>query len=621
MTDFPATGMPPMIGKMLTTNEWLDYVRSYQWGPVRPTKVVLHHTYIPNEQQWRGASSMRGMQAYYAGLGWWSAPHVYTAPDGIWLFTPLRNIGIHAGTGNGSLEEGWYSIGLEMVGFFDHQRPQGKVWEHALAVMGSISLALDIPPRQLITFHRDYTGTKSCPGWAVTKPWVWGEVERWIAAHTGAAAPAPAAPAAPTPPPPIDPEREPLIAALLNESYRKRSPGYNEGWAFHQVAVEQELGAPLGASTRLDVAGKAINYQIFARDMLYCEVPNWGDVRRLSQLLAEAGESDALAQGLLATMYRDAGVELQPESPLYQAARMLAFGPPLANPGSFSIRERSYQYQIFAADTLLLPPDSTSVQSLALLDSQLQDPDLTELRAMLVDVTYAATGTPNAPGSAFHTAALQAKLGTPLGDIGSLELNGRTLAVQVFALDTLYAEEGASVVQRLGDLLRGVEPPKASAKGYAVISESDGPRWYAPGAPRFMSRNGTAISQVRLLDLDGDAAEVLPTLCEFAYEGAPHYYITISGDVFQLIEERFAACPPAGESPHVARASLVVALERSVPGATRPAPQFSALRTLMVGLRRRYRLATDAVQFSVPQLPAPPSDESLLEMYLMQEPG
>jgi hypothetical protein len=177
------TGMPPMIGRKLTIAEWLDYVQHYDFGSIPPSRVVLHHTYKPDEADWRGLTSMRGMQTFYRGKGWSAAPHIYVAPDGIWLFTPMADVGIHAGTGNSGTWNGkWgYSIGLEMVGFFDTKLPSGIVWSEAKAVMGALSRRLNIPPRQLISFHRDYTNEKSCPGWKVTKDWVWKEVENWLA--------------------------------------------------------------------------------------------------------------------------------------------------------------------------------------------------------------------------------------------------------------------------------------------------------------------------------------------------------------------------------------------------------------------------------------------------------
>lgn len=180
-----------ILAQRLSIAQWLEYVASYDFGPLTPSRLVLHHTYRPDEKMWAGITSIRGMQRFYENKGWTAGPHLYAAPDGIWLFTPMSEVGIHAGTGNGGVRAGWYSIGLEMVGFFDRARPTGVVWEESLAVMGSLSQRLGIVPRQLISFHRDYTGEKSCPGWAVTKDWVWREVEGWLTAHQTPAPPPP----------------------------------------------------------------------------------------------------------------------------------------------------------------------------------------------------------------------------------------------------------------------------------------------------------------------------------------------------------------------------------------------------------------------------------------------
>jgi hypothetical protein len=188
VADYPATGAPPFINRCLSPAEFAAYVAGYAFGTLPPSRVVLHHTVVPTAAQWRGLPTMRGMQSYYAGLGWTSGPHLYAAPDGIWLATPMSRVGIHAGTGNGSVRQGWYSIGLEMVGNFDAAKPGGAVWAHAVAVMAALSARLGIPPRQMITFHRDYTDAKSCPGWAVTKDWVWDAVDSALAADAPASA-------------------------------------------------------------------------------------------------------------------------------------------------------------------------------------------------------------------------------------------------------------------------------------------------------------------------------------------------------------------------------------------------------------------------------------------------
>ncbi len=164
-------GTPPFVMQRLSIVEWRDFIAGYHFTWKLPKTVVLHHTYRPDQTTWRGLTSMRAMQRYYAGLGWTSAPHIYCAADGIWLATPLARIGIHAGAGNGSLRAGWYSIGLEMVWNGDVSRPHGPTWDNTLAVLAGLCLRLGRPLAEVMAFHRD-SSIKSCPGNRVTRAWV-----------------------------------------------------------------------------------------------------------------------------------------------------------------------------------------------------------------------------------------------------------------------------------------------------------------------------------------------------------------------------------------------------------------------------------------------------------------
>lgn len=164
-------GSPPFVMRRLSLGEWDSYIARYAFPWQLPRWITLHHTWKPRAEDWRGLASMRAMQTYYRGLGWTSAPHLYAAQDGIWLATPLDRIGIHAGSGNGSLAQGWYSIGLEMVGDFDRLTPAGLTWTHTLAVLRGIARRCGRNVGSMLNFHRDFS-TKSCPGHAVTRAWV-----------------------------------------------------------------------------------------------------------------------------------------------------------------------------------------------------------------------------------------------------------------------------------------------------------------------------------------------------------------------------------------------------------------------------------------------------------------
>lgn len=631
--DFPATGSPPMIGRKLSIPEWQNYVANYDFGRLAPSRLVLHHTYRPDENQWRGLASMRGMQTFYRGKGWTAAPHIYVAPDGIWLFTPMSQIGIHAGTGNGSLRAGWYSIGLEMVGYFDKRRPSGPVWDYAKAVMGGLSRRLNIPPRQLISFHRDYTNQKSCPGWSVTKEWVWGEVDAWLNNSPP-----------PTPPPPGDigiptPSDEQLLETLLNESYAQRTAGqgYNSDWAFHQFAVQNKLGMSMAKSARLTVDGKNYNYQPFARDTVFCEIPNWGDVQLLSELLAGSIPPAGLGRALLNITFQTGGATFRPDWAFHQFAMSAKLGPPLGESALIRVNGVEYSYQVFALDTLYNQvPNWSDVKQLSRL-ANANDAASVRLRDALLAETYKRAGTTYHPEWAFHQLARSFNIGAALSRSYQVKLEGTTYAIQVYALDTLYnivpnwsdvrrlsalgqAALGASFNIRalaasanVQDVPAQTVTAEANSEAPAITADAN---WeppatfdrtivqYSPPASATSDRAGAAIEMVVLHGLAGDAATRLAQMTAIGARFTTHYYIAHDGSIYQLIAEQRAAWHVGmatidGLWVNLNRSSIGIALEQpkdwpEVVTETSDA-QVAALRWLLRRLASRYRLKRDSI--------------------------
>lgn len=153
-----------ILNKKLTLNDFKAYISSFNFAPLNPTKIVLHHTWRPTKDQWQGQKSINGIKSFYEGKGWSNGPHLFIAEDGIWLFTPMNKQGIHAGIGNTK------SIGIEIVGDYDNEVWTGKTKENVLGVVKSLMDKLKITPENIM-FHRDYS-SKSCPGKAITKEWV-----------------------------------------------------------------------------------------------------------------------------------------------------------------------------------------------------------------------------------------------------------------------------------------------------------------------------------------------------------------------------------------------------------------------------------------------------------------
>lgn len=614
MPDFPTEGSPPFINRMLTIAEWRDYVAKYDFGRLAPSRLVLHHTYRPDETTWRGLTTMRGIQKFYAGKGWTAGPHIFTGPDGIWLATPMSQIGIHAGTGNGSLAQGWYSIGLEMVGYFDKVLPSGKVWEHSVAVMGELSRRLKIPPRQLISFHRDYTNQKSCPGWAVTKEWVWSQVE----AYLNNAAPPPAPPPGPIGTP--APDDELLIETLLEEGYKHKTngQGYNADWAFHQYALEHKLGMPMGPSARMTFDGKVYNYQPFARDTLYCEVPNWGDVKTMSDLLGGSIPPSGLGRALLDATYQAGGSPFRPDWAFHQYAVTRKLGPPVGKSAQITVDGKQYAYQAFAVDTLYnLVPNWKDVRQLSQIGAA-TDPATVRLRDALLTETYKQAGATYRPDWAFHQLARQWAIGVPLANSYQITLEKTTYALQPFALDVLYnVAPKWSEVKRLSDLARqhgmpvlgaAMPAPVLAVRSAEIAPPSDGEfsmTQVAPPALAFSERGSERVSMVVLHAIPGSVAETIAAMTDFNARFATHYLIGLDGCIYRLVDEAKAAwhagfATSGGTRYNLNRISVGIALERPAGWpATRDAgdtdAQVRALRWLLRQLDARYRLDPDAI--------------------------
>jgi hypothetical protein len=604
-----------MIGRRLSIPEWLSYIAAYQFGATTPTRVVLHHTFSPTVELWAGLRSMQVMERYYAQKGWTAAPHIYVGPDGIWLFTPLKDVGIHAGTGNSGYANGkfWYSIGVEMVGNYDRVRPSGAIWEGTKAVLGGISKRVGIAPRQLISFHRDYTSLKSCCGWAVTKDWVFGEVDAWLANR-----PAPA----PPPPGPIGqptPEAEALAELLLDQSYSRRGEGYNGDWAFHQFAVQNGLGFPIGKSAQIQVAGTSFAYQPFARDTLYNQVPNWGDVRRMSDLLAGAVPASGLGRALLDATFRAGGAAFHPDWAFHQYVLSNRLGPPIGESATITVDGAQYSYQVFALDTLFnRVPNWTAIRRLSELAGATDAPTV-RLRDALLAQTYARVGATYHPDWAFHQLARGWNVGAPLSDSYQVASTTAQYAIQIYATDTLYnVVPNWSAVRRL---TQSIQAGSAAAARPAILSaeQSSSPtisknarlepasatfkivQFAPPGATgaAFGGRSGSKIALIVLHSDPGPAKQSLAALTALNAQKSTHYYVTAGGAIYQLVDDMYAAWHSGmadwnGRRRNINPISLGVTIEHGTGGYS--TAQLDALAWLVGILRARYQLPAAAVK-------------------------
>jgi hypothetical protein len=194
------------IGQALTAHEFGPYVQGYNFGRIPPDSIVLHHTAIPSTLAARyptgavwdageaglsdGAilskrrKQLDALANYYQHtLGWDRGPHLFIDDRYIWLFTPMNAVGIHAKEGNsyGSGANLHYSIGIEVVGYYEHVAWPPPVAANVRAAVQALCSRLDIAPiykpapvhtpqahARSISSHRDYNKPQ-CPGAAITE--------------------------------------------------------------------------------------------------------------------------------------------------------------------------------------------------------------------------------------------------------------------------------------------------------------------------------------------------------------------------------------------------------------------------------------------------------------------
>lgn len=199
-----------ILNKRKTLEGFKKYIKGKNFQPNNPYRLILHHTWKPTEKDWNGQTTINALKKYYEGLGWSAGPHIFIAPDGIWLFTDMKYQGIHAGEGN------YRSIGIEVVGNYDGAKWSGKIKEQAIGVIKALMDELKIKDENLC-FHRDFS-SKTCPGKAITKEWILEKIKAPVSPpNTNEAASCTTEPLTPVVEPPVAPRAIPELGFEIHE--------------------------------------------------------------------------------------------------------------------------------------------------------------------------------------------------------------------------------------------------------------------------------------------------------------------------------------------------------------------------------------------------------------------
>jgi len=215
-----------------TVQRFASYLKC--WKPFAEiTEVFIHHTVIPTPETWRGRESILVMKRVYEIKGWTAGPHIFVAPDGIWVFTPPHKQGVGC-TGHNT-----HAIHVEIVGNYESNELKGDMLRKSIDTFAAICEWLNYDPMNLY-LHRDFANTK-CPG---------KNIDSWF--------------------------KSAVFRAILIRETAKRigteSIRINESAALYKYAHDMNFGAPLtnefSFSSRYVVQG-------FATCILSCVKGNW----------------------------------------------------------------------------------------------------------------------------------------------------------------------------------------------------------------------------------------------------------------------------------------------------------------------------------------------------------
>jgi hypothetical protein len=117
----------------------MQIIKRSEWCPAQPAetiaqiprRIVLHHSYSPRADEWRGANTVRAIWRYHVKTNGWAdiGYHLIMSPNGTELYEgrPLSAIGAHCGgnppNGVGRRFGNTNSIGICLIGDYDHEDP------------------------------------------------------------------------------------------------------------------------------------------------------------------------------------------------------------------------------------------------------------------------------------------------------------------------------------------------------------------------------------------------------------------------------------------------------------------------------------------------------------------
>jgi len=148
-----------ILNKRMTLEQFKNYLLELKTKPwqFHPKRICLHHTSSPVES-WQGSGSMLHYWNLYRSRGWKAGPHIFIAPNGVWLFTPLNKRGK---TSSPALRD---CIHIEIVGRYytkdDIMSEELKLLSQNVIILLKNKYNIFGPNKTVL--HADYPGGENC---------------------------------------------------------------------------------------------------------------------------------------------------------------------------------------------------------------------------------------------------------------------------------------------------------------------------------------------------------------------------------------------------------------------------------------------------------------------------
>ena len=166
----PVPGGLAVIKRRFTPAEFAAYVQGLTI--IEPfDKVCVHHTWKPTVARWLefgGTYWMDALLRFYRSKipPWTRFPHVFAAPDGIWVLGDLALDGAGVANGNARVRH------VETVGDYTAALPSGATLDNAIAATATL-LRKCGKGIEATWMHRQLQADETCPGAAFAAKWSW----------------------------------------------------------------------------------------------------------------------------------------------------------------------------------------------------------------------------------------------------------------------------------------------------------------------------------------------------------------------------------------------------------------------------------------------------------------